>query len=298
MDIENRHRLGDRWPNGAVYVGRGTPLGNPYRIGSDGDRDAVVDRYADWLKARIEEGDPVVLTALRGLSEDSTLVCSCAPARCHAEVIRELWCARIAPLQQAPLTSVRKNSAPAYAGVGSRTTPVLVLRKMTRIAERLEQLGFTLRSGGAPGADLAFAAGAVARARIFLPCPSFFVHKNSAIPSPGAMVIVHERPTSEAFRIAEQMHPNWKRLSDTVRALMARDSHQILGADLRSPCDFVVCWTPDGAQTEAQRGRHTGGTGQAIALADRWGVPVFNLHNLGALDRLARWLDAWNIHQH
>jgi hypothetical protein len=246
----------------------------------------VIDRYAAWLKARIDEGDPVVLTALRDLSEISTLVCSCAPARCHAEVIREVWQARIAHLHQEMRTTVGSS----YAGVGSRTTPVPILHKMAHIAERLEKLGFTLRSGAAPGADTAFAAGAVARAHIFLPWPSFLAHTNSATPSPG--VIVHERPTSEAFRVAEQIHPDWKRLSDTARALMARDSHQILGADLRSPCDFVVCWTPDGTQTRAGRGRRTGGTGQAIALADRWDRPVFNLRNPDALDRLAWWLDA------
>ncbi len=279
MDIANRHHLSDRWPRGAVYVGRGTPLGNPYRIGPDGDRDTVVDRYAPWLKARIDEGDPVVLTALRGLPENSTLVCSCAPARCHVEVIRELWRTRIAPLRQAPPVT----AGSFYAGIGSRTTPVPVLHKMTRIAERLEQLGFTLCSGGAPGSDTAFAAGAGARAHIFLPWLGF------GEPPPGATV--YERPTSEAFRVAGQMHPGWNRLSSPVRALMARNSHQILGVDLRSPCDFVVCWTPDGAQTEAQRGRSTGGTGQAIALADRWGLPVFNLRNPDAIDRLARWLD-------
>lgn len=50
---------------------------------------------------------------------------------------------------------------------------------------------------------------------------------------------------------------------------MARNSYQILGPDLRTPADFVVCWTPDGSETEDQRTPLTGRTGQAIALADR-----------------------------
>jgi hypothetical protein len=42
----------------------------------------------------------------------------------------------------------------------------------------------------------------------------------------------------------------------------------VLGHDLRSPSRFVVCWTADG--------RATGGTGQAIRIAEAYAVPVFN----------------------
>jgi hypothetical protein len=72
------------------------------------------------------------------------------------------------------------------------------------------------------------------------------------------------------------------------KSLMARNSHQVLGADLRSPVDFVVCWTPDSCESETTRAPITGGTGQAIALADRWGIPVVNLaHGKAAMGRLA-----------
>lgn len=172
-----------------------------------------------------------------------------------------------------------------YAGIGSRDTPAPVCDTMRRVATRLARRGFTLRSGGAKGADTAFADGTGGDAQIFLPWRGFREIYY------GSYAVVQDQPESEAFRIAAHLHPGWAHLSDPVRALMARNIHQILGADLRSPCDFVVCWTPDGAQTEAQRGQHTGGTGQGIALADRWGIPVFNLHHQDALDRLSRWLE-------
>lgn len=56
--------------------------------------------------------------------------------------------------------------------------------------------------------------------------------------------------------------------------------------------DFVICWTPDGAEGEAECSRETGGTGQAIRLASRWGVPVVNLARPGALERLAALVEA------
>lgn len=58
------------------------------------------------------------------------------------------------------------------------------------------------------------------------------------------------------------------------------------------PAAFVVCWTPDACETEAARGRDTGGTGQAIALADRHGIPVFNLAGHDAGERLLAFLKA------
>ena len=44
----------------------------------------------------------------------------------------------------------------AYAGVGSRETPLLVQQRMTKIAAQLSKLGYVLYSGGAEGADSAF----------------------------------------------------------------------------------------------------------------------------------------------
>ena len=43
-----------------------------------------------------------------------------------------------------------------YAGIGSRSTPPEVQAVMRTLANNLEYTGFTLRSGGAKGADSAF----------------------------------------------------------------------------------------------------------------------------------------------
>lgn len=158
-----------------------------------------------------------------------------------------------------------------YAGIGSRGTPERVLQYMTKIAFRLNELGWTLNSGGAPGADLAFALGAK-RPNIFLPWPGFN----------GQNGIV--ATSSEAMELAAQYHPAWNKLSTGARKLMARNCHQILGADLHTPVDFVLCWTPDGAETSTSI--KTGGTGQAIRIAIDQGIPVFNLRNSDALTRL------------
>lgn len=78
---------------GGVYIGRsfrgqrGSTFANPFKIGTHGDRDEVLMKYAKWLRRRIEThlGVATELEALRG----KMLVCWCVPKRCHGHVIAE-----------------------------------------------------------------------------------------------------------------------------------------------------------------------------------------------------------------
>jgi hypothetical protein len=170
-----------------------------------------------------------------------------------------------------------------YAGIGARKTPANVLAMMTRIAKRLEEKGYTLRSGGAEGADQAFAAG-TSKKEVYLPWRGY-----------NNLQSQFTHVSSEAIALAEQFHPS-SHLSPGVKKLMARNCYQILGINLDDPVDFVVCWTPDGCERHQDRTRSTGGTGQAISLADSYGIPIVNLYNKGALDALKNIL-ALNLNQ-
>lgn len=93
-----------------------------------------------------------------------------------------------------------------------------------------------------------------------------------------------ERPIAQAYRIAQAYHPAWERLSPGVRALMARNVHVLLGADLDSPATFFLCWTPGGETV--------GGTGHAIRVALAHGIPVVNLATgRRALEEIANLLE-------
>lgn len=162
-----------------------------------------------------------------------------------------------------------------YAGIGSRKTPQEVLLLMTRMAVALRERGFVLRSGGAEGADRAFEAGAGNQKEIFLPWRNAFGHSSPLAP-----------PSQEAMEMAEGVHPGWQWLKPGARKLMARNCHQILGEELNDPVRFVIAWTPDGCESHHTRSRVTGGTGQAIALASLKDIPVFNLANADAQERL------------
>jgi hypothetical protein len=148
-----------------------------------------------------------------------------------------------------------------YAGIGSRQTPTDIQHKMTEIAHRLNSMGYCLRSGGAGGADTAFELGANKK-QIFLPWGGFNGRKEN-----GKDYIVP--PYNEA--LVELFHPKPLSLSEAGRKLMSRNSYQVLGLTLENPVDFVLCWTKDG--------KASGGTGQAIRIAEHFKIPVFNLKN-------------------
>lgn len=171
-----------------------------------------------------------------------------------------------------------------YTGVGSRETPPDVCAQMTALAARLSAFGYTMRSGGAEGADTAFEQGAE-HPEVYLPWRGYNSRRGTAL----ADMTLAQR--NEAIEVVAAVHPAWGRLTPAVRLLHIRNVFQVLGRDLASPSRFLVCWTPDGAEAEDETSAATGGTRTAIVIAARHRVPVFNLRRPGAHERFAA---AWS----
>ncbi|MDB5531577.1 MAG: polA [Devosia sp.] len=64
-------------PGADIYIGRGSPWGNPFKIGTHGNRDEVCDRFEREVLPTLD------VEPLRGRN----LVCWCAPQRCHGDAI-------------------------------------------------------------------------------------------------------------------------------------------------------------------------------------------------------------------
>lgn len=128
-----------------------------------------------------------------------------------------------------------------------------------------------------------------------------------------------------ATNLAQHHHPVWDRLSNRAMALHARNTFQVLGGfefqnqtteyfkvidhDGRireiptlhippriyspQPSSFVLCWTPDG-ETHFPT-QFTGGTGQAIRIANAFNIPVYNLFIASHRRRIEQWLQGLNI---
>lgn len=149
-----------------------------------------------------------------------------------------------------------------YAGIGSRKTPLDILDKMTQIASYMKEKGWHLRSGGADGADSAFEDGAGDDKTIFVPWKNFREGVD------GDRYLSYEE--SEILTpIAKEHHPVWGRLTHGARKLHTRNVAQVLGVTGKDPADCIICWTPGG--------RVSGGTGQALRIAETYNVPVYNM---------------------
>ena len=79
-----------------VYIGRPSPLGNPFKIGKHGTRNDVIAAYRVWLWKQIHARNDVYRELLRlvELSRvgDLTLICWCKEPNqeiaCHGDVVR------------------------------------------------------------------------------------------------------------------------------------------------------------------------------------------------------------------
>lgn len=160
-----------------------------------------------------------------------------------------------------------------YAGIGSRRTPMSVLVLFKALACRLGEKGWTLRSGGAPGADQAFESGLCPwhPREIFLPWKGFEKNPSTLYPA-----------SKEAYEMASKFHPKWSSLSDVAKAFHARNCHQVLGINLDKPVEMIICYTEGGSGS--------GGTGQAIRIAKSMKIPIFDFGRSEAADELRHYM--------
>ncbi len=67
----------DTIPSNSIYIGRGSPWGNPFILNKDGTREEVIKKFEDEILPFLN------VEPLRGFN----LVCFCAPKKCHGHSI-------------------------------------------------------------------------------------------------------------------------------------------------------------------------------------------------------------------
>lgn len=150
-----------------------------------------------------------------------------------------------------------------YAGIGKhKDVPDGVIYACKCLATIFEELGYILRSGGAPGCDSAFESGVTKNKnkQIFLPWKGFNGNKSSFV-----------SPSINAENLSRVLFPHWQGISRGARLLTARNVHQIYGPEIGiSPLsEFVIYWSP----------KSDGGTGRTLKIAKdaNSDMPLYNL---------------------
>lgn len=100
IEVINTHHLKNK--KVGEYIGRGSPLGNPYSHLENttatfkvATREEAIENYRIWLREQIKKPNFKVIEELdrlayKAISEGSLkLRCFCAPSPCHGDVIKE-----------------------------------------------------------------------------------------------------------------------------------------------------------------------------------------------------------------
>lgn len=70
-----------------IYIGRPSRMGNPFKIGKDGDREVVIKKFREYFCNRLRT-DPKYVKDVLNL-EGHSLGCYCYPEPCHGNVYVE-----------------------------------------------------------------------------------------------------------------------------------------------------------------------------------------------------------------
>jgi hypothetical protein len=86
-----------------IYIGRGSPLGNPYTHIKEGtkaefivsDRDEAIKNYETYINDKILNKDPNICNILNKIwlmakNDDVNLSCFCKPKSCHGDIIKKI----------------------------------------------------------------------------------------------------------------------------------------------------------------------------------------------------------------
>lgn len=95
IEVVNKRKITTLNLTSDVYIGRPSPLGNPFTVENHG-RDRCIEMYDKYICTAIEKSDTKVCNELSRIAHQVLdgkhvrLVCWCAPSNCHGNVIKRI----------------------------------------------------------------------------------------------------------------------------------------------------------------------------------------------------------------
>ena len=193
-----------------------------------------------------------------------------------------LWEDHIAPLPIDKEGMLRFNRMFAVQSHGDVPGEVVLL--IEQLTKLLISKGFTLRYDGNKqdkAATQAYTAGK-SRCETYLPWKGFNKDLTAKL----------NKPSEKAYGYASTFHKAFNKIPPTVRAIVARNVHVMLGDESNTPLNLFITYTPDGAETKADvKYETTGNMAFYIYACEDLGIPVFNLKNDTAKERIVEFLN-------
>ena len=167
-----------------------------------------------------------------------------------------------------------------YAVTANRDCPPEIQAKFIHWVQKLEGLGYTLRTGGMDGIEDDVEK-VVTKKEVILPFRDFAEKKSK-------FTYVSDR----ALAVAKQFFPSFDTIKKGAQLFLAKNARVVMGNTMAAPSLFLLCWTEDGCESIRHRTNRTGFTGHPIAIASAVGLPIFNLGSSSAEQRLQMYLDS------
>lgn len=172
----------------------------------------------------------------------------------------------------------------AYAIASNKGIPSNVIEEFKSIVPELDKSGFIMRVSALDETIDNHVRDMTENKELYLPWRGFNnIEQGNTYTSP------------ETKAIAKLFQPGYDGLSNAIQMIVAKNVRLALGNDNKSPANFILVWSEDGAETLATKTSATGNVGHLIAVASAAHIPVYNLGKPGCLERLKRNLNIGSV---
>jgi len=213
-----------------------------------------------------------------------------SPEQAKAEPVTEpvkggkvdLWQAHIAPVAVDKETLLRFNRM--FTVVTHGEVPGEISLLIEQISKLLLTKGFTFRYDGNNKDTASTKAYQTCKSRceIYLPWKGFNKDVTAKL----------NKPSEKAYGYASGFHGGFNKIPSSVRAIVAHNVHVLLGDECNTPVNLFITYTTDGAEVKADvKYETTGPVSFFITACDALDIPVFNLKNPTAKERIVEFLN-------
>lgn len=144
----------------------------------------------------------------------------------------------------------------------------------------LRHFGYILRVSSGKGIDDMALQAAGAEAEIYLPFRFDNVPK------------AHSTFNGDECKEFSRRHvPNWGSVPEKQHSFYHKTTRMVLGKNCKEPAQLTIIWSDDGVESAATSTPKSGHAGYAAILSRAINIPVFNLNNPNALQRLKQYLE-------
>lgn len=177
----------------------------------------------------------------------------------------------------------------AYAATGNREAPETLKPTIERIVRVLEANGWRLRTGVTQGLeDMFYKCANKDTTELYLPWGKFKTQPKD--PNSPELESKFSFCDERCLELTAKFHNAFDSLADWLKKVEARVTRMIFGQNLKSNPLFVIGWSEDGAETILQKTPKTGNFQTALTMAASLPIPIFNLQNPDAEQRLYKYL--------